>query len=247
MKPAHLLVAAAVLGVAALVYLFAFDDDGGRSGSRSGATRDATSRETERDVADDNGDSSTLFLVTTPLARGDRTLTINLRKADGSKPTGAKLTVTGVRGQGVEHAMPGERIVISNIAPGVYRIMASTGAGYGAETVTVRAKNETCTITLSESVEVRGVVYDAANKPMKGALVEAVRSEGRINQIDFASILRRIGGPDDWVGQGTTDESGAYTLRVPGTGMYAFRASATGHGQETDAARDINADVDGVD
>ncbi|MEM8885992.1 MAG: carboxypeptidase-like regulatory domain-containing protein [Planctomycetota bacterium] len=133
------------------------------------------------------------------------------------------------------------------IAPGVYRVSARSGANYGAATVMVRNLVEERTITLHERIDVRGTVYDESNTPLRGARVEIVRRQGRIGRTDYPTLIRRVGDPDDWVGRAKTDRRGRYVLSVPGSGRYAIRASAEGHGQEGRAARVVTRDVEGVD
>jgi len=232
MKPAHLLIGVAMLGVAALVYLLTGDEGAARRGERdAGARMERGGGAPEEPAAE-------------PAA--GRVLVVSLRMADGSPAAGATLRARGPGGDRSFEAADGV-VEWRGLAPGVYRFFAARGAAAGGGTLTVRGERNEHAIVLHEALAVSGHVYDARQRPVADALVEAVRREAVAGQVDFTKLVRRMGTPDDAAAWTRSGADGAYRLRLPGAGRYALRVSAPGYGQESTAAREFVAETDGLD
>ncbi|MHC4448585.1 MAG: carboxypeptidase regulatory-like domain-containing protein, partial [Planctomycetota bacterium] len=242
MKPIHLLMAAALLGVGALAFFLLQSDDKGRQGARTGAERTrAKDADPERGVPEEPTTSL-------KLAAGQHGLTVSVRMPDGSPAGGAELRIRDPRGDSI--AARTERsgsLVLSGIAPGRYAIQASKDGAVGALNFNLDSGTAEQMIEMHDALTVRGHVYDAQGAAIVGATVEAVRGTASLARFDFTAIFRRIGEPDDLVASAETDGEGAYVLYLPGAGSYGLRAHSDTHGQEHEPARDIPRDLQGVD
>lgn len=242
MKPIHLLMAAALIGVGALAFFLLQSDDKGRQGARTGAER------TRSKAADPERNAPGESPTSLKLAAGELGLTLSVRMPDGSPAGGAELRIRDPRGDSI--AAKTERngsLALSGIAPGRYAIQARKNGAVGALNFNLDAASAEQTIELHDALTVRGHVYDAQGAAIVGATVEAVRGTASLGRFDFTAIFRRIGEPDDLVASATTDGEGAYVLYLPGAGSYGLRAHSDAHGQEHEPARDVPRDLQGVD
>ena len=190
MKPVHVLIVLALVGVAALLYSLSGGGDPARDGRRSGRVHDEVERSEKSESASREGAKLAAFSAT-----GSHELEIRFAMHDGSPVNAAELTIVDPLGNTAMHEGLGQNIVLPSTAPGVYRFMVRQGNAVGAKIVTLSEPQETHTIVLHEAIRVSGRVVDQSNRPIVGALVEGVRGTPKAFGLGLVEILRRVGNP----------------------------------------------------
>ncbi|MHC4410294.1 MAG: carboxypeptidase-like regulatory domain-containing protein, partial [Planctomycetota bacterium] len=225
MKPAHLIVVAALVGVGALLYL-AFDTGSGRGGQRGeGAKREAARVSGSDHEAQPEGTAGVFIQV---------------------HPAGvAQVILTGPRNWRGRTSEDGSAFA-GWMTPGRYAVSAHQGELTAAKTFAVEERT-TVELHLDESIAVRGHVFDAAGRAIAGAVVQAMPESERtaVHPGWRVSWLAANARPPIYA-EATTDQKGAYALRVRAA-AYTLEARAAGFAGMNEPARSYDSATDGVD
>ena len=237
MKPMHLAVVGAVLAVVAVLFLMRDDGEGRRrqhgdtNTNRTSTTPDATSKKQDPDA-----DKSA--------AGGDLGVTLKVVGPDGKSALGADVTLVGLRTRNAstdENGAAG----FEGLAAGFYDLRARKGNAVAAVSFELARTTDLGTLTLAESVAIRGFVYEPQGAPIFGARVEAVAYETG-SGFDFTKLLERWLRPDAVAAATKTNEQGAYELRVKKGASISLRVVASGFAQDSEPARAYHSDTNGV-
>ncbi|MHC4451163.1 MAG: carboxypeptidase-like regulatory domain-containing protein [Planctomycetota bacterium] len=232
MKPAHLIVVAALVAVGALLYL-AFDpglDRGGQRGEGAAGESRGTKREAAQSPGSDHG------------AQPDGTTGVFIQV----HPAGvAEVILTGPRNWRGRTDEDGSAFA-GWMAPGRYAVSAHRGALAAAKTFDVEERT-TVELHLDESIAVRGHVFDAAGRAIAGAVVQAMPESERTGvhpgwRISWLAANAR---PPIYA-ETVTDETGAYAIHVPAA-RYTLEARASGFAGMNQSARLYDRKTDGID
>ncbi len=240
MKPMHLAVLAAVLAVAAVLFLMFKETGDERHRDRSGTDRSAgRTIPGGRDGEEDAGAREK--------ARGAGALSVKLKVvgADGSPAGGAELALSGRAERSTVAAADGT-IEIDGLRAGFYNLLARHRNAVGALDFELTETTDLGTLKLREAVAIRGRVFDPQGQPLAGARVAAVR-KALADAFNLTTIVQAITTPEPTVAATATGVDGAYELLVPTGGTYSVSASARGFAQEAEAARPYTATVEGLD
>jgi len=242
MKPLQWAVLGAVLAVAAIVYLLNLSADDGRHQDRRAVEersedgrRGAGSTAVETDGGQADGAQAADKLAAT----------LKIVRADGSPAGAAELTLTGPSAQTSSAGADGS-VELVDLRPGLYNLIASSGKQAGALDFELKETTDLGTLGLTETISIRGHVFNAAGAPIASAHVEAIHAFAR-GGFDMSLIVRAMMSPDRVVARTVAGEDGAYELRVPVGSDIALRAFADGFAQEGEDPRRYSADVDGLD
>ncbi|MHC4959340.1 MAG: carboxypeptidase regulatory-like domain-containing protein [Planctomycetota bacterium] len=235
MKPLHLAVLGAILVVAAVLILLSTDDDGRRVRESGRTTASDAGR--ARGEGADGEDAGT-----TAVPAGDLAVTLKVVGPDGEPASGAELVV-GRRRETADSDGAGR---VDGLAPGFYDLFARLGGAVGSRSFELEETTDLGVLELARSVEIRGHVYDAQGRPVRGAAVEAVIFPST-QTFDFSRMIESVTKPDAIGAATTSGDDGAYELRVPKSGTFALRVVAAGFAPEHESARAYHDDVERLD
>ena len=237
MKPAYLIVAAALLGVGALLYL-ALDSGGGRSAARGTGAAD----ESTRTSAESPRERSARIREHGPRPDGTAGVEIIVR------PAGiAEVIVTGPRSWRGRTDTAG-RAFVGWMPHGRYAVSARREAAAAARTFDVEGDEISVELELADGIAVRGHVFDARGRPIAGATVEAVPESERngINKAWNVTWLAANSRPPIYA-SATADENGAYTLMLPAPGRYTLEVRARGFAGTDERPRPYDEPAERID
>ncbi|HEX5136788.1 MAG TPA: carboxypeptidase-like regulatory domain-containing protein, partial [Planctomycetota bacterium] len=250
MKPLHVLAAAAILVVAALVAFLAMHDDGRAGGYRSGTQASGTgSRAPRADAPSADTAAADAAGAATgsqePGAASDDagpiSITLRIVGPDDAPASGADVTldrsVDALRAKADEMGV----LLVHDLKPGVYDLRARHGQLGGALRFETKGALDLGTLRLTAAVTITGHVYGPESEPVPNALVEARRAIVR------EGAAPRVPLPEGATADATTDAKGAYALVVPTGEAYALRATARGLAPANREPAIFATDASGID
>ena len=242
MKPLHVAVLAAAVAVGVVLVLMIGSDDG-RSSERGpgarGAGRDGgtTTTKTVKVGLGGGGDEAA--------PEGALEVTLTVVDADGAPAAGAELALSG-RLERRGGAGADGTAKLDGLAPGLYDLVARKGKATACTSFELKADADLGTLRLAEAVAIRGTVYDAQKRPVKGAVVEATVADAP-GGFDLTMMAKLILEPEPVASRAVTGEDGVYELLVAKGGRFGLRVAATDLAPEGEAPRAWTVDTEGLD